>query len=232
MKRNLVLATVAAAALIGGGTVAAYAGSGDDGASPRQSDVRVAGDRDDTQKDDDDGDRRDSRDDDRGGRDDDRGGRDDDRDDRDEARSQAGRTGVTAADAIAAALERTPGTAVSAELDDDGSRVWEVTVVEGDGTEHDVRVSAGDGKVLSDRRDDDDDREGRADLAALKGASVDAREAAEAAASKGVVVEIDLDDDGPAVWKAETTKGEWNVGLKSGAVTPHHDDDRDDLDDD
>ncbi|MFJ3285406.1 PepSY domain-containing protein [Streptomyces sp. NPDC086669] len=221
MKRNLVLATVAAAALIGGGTVAAYAGSGDDGASPRQSDVRVAGDRYDTQKDDDGGDRRDSRDD-----------RDDDRDDRDEARSQAGRTGVTAADAIAAALERTPGTAVSAELDDDGSRVWEVTVVEGDGTEHDVRVSAGDGKVLSDRRDDDDDREGRADLAALKGASVDAREAAEAAAAKGVVVEIDLDDDGPAVWKAETTKGEWNVGLKSGAVTPHHDDDRDDRDDD
>ncbi|MFD7697581.1 PepSY domain-containing protein [Streptomyces sp. NPDC059805] len=214
MKRNLVLATVAAAALIGGGTVAAYAGSGDDGASPRQSDVRVAGDRDDTQKDDDGGDRRDSR--------------DDDRDDRDEARSQAGRTGVTAAEAIAAALERTPGTAVSAELDDDDSRVWEVTVVEGDGTEHDVRVSAGDGKVLSDRRDDDDGREGRADLAALKGASVDAREAADAAAAKGVVVEIDLDDDGPAVWKAETTKGEWNVGLKSGAVTPHHDDDRDD----
>ncbi|MFB8756331.1 PepSY domain-containing protein [Streptomyces nigra] len=209
MKRNLVLATVAAAALIGGGTVAAYAGSGDDGAS--QADVRVADDRDDTRKDDDGGDRHD--------------GRDDDRDDRDEARSQAGRTGVTAADAIAAALERTPGTAVSAELDDDGSRVWEVTVVKGDGTEHDVRVSAGDGKVLSDRRDDDDDREGRADLAALKGASVDAREAAEAAAAKGVVVEIDLDDDGPAAWKAETTRGEWNVDLKSGAVTPHHDDD-------
>ena len=221
MKRNLVLATVAAAALIGGGTVAAYAGSGDDGASPRQSDVRLAGDRDDTARDDDGGDRHDGRDDDRDGR-----------DDRDEARSQAGRTGVTAADAIAAALERTPGTAVSAELDDDGSRVWEVTVVKGDGTEHDVRVSAGDGKVLSDRRDDDDDREGRADLAALKGASVDAREAAEAAAAKGVVVEIDLDDDGPAVWKAETTRGEWNVDLKSGAVTPHHDDDHDDRDDD
>ncbi|MFE5190161.1 PepSY domain-containing protein [Streptomyces sp. NPDC056628] len=219
MKRNLVLATVAAAALIGGGTVAAYAGSGDDGASPRQSDVRVTDDRDDTPKDDD-------------GRDDDR-----DRDDRDEARSQAGRTGVTAAEAIAAALERTPGTAVSAELDDDGSRVWEVTVVKGDGTEHDVRVSAGDGKVLGDRRDDDDDREGRADLAALKGADVDAREAAEAAAAKGTVVEIDLDDDGPAAWKAETTKGEWTVDPKSGAVTPHHDDagqddDHEDRDDD
>ncbi|KAB2974828.1 hypothetical protein F8R89_24245 [Streptomyces sp. SS1-1] len=206
MKRNLVLATVAAAALIGGGTVAAYAGGGDDGAS--RSDVRVADDRDDTRKDDD---------------------RDDTRDDREEAASQARGAEVTAADAIAAALERTPGTAVSAELDDDGSRVWEVTVVQGDGTEHDVRVSAGDGKVLSDRRDDDDEREGRADLAALKGASVDAREAAEAAAAKGVVVEIDLDDDGPAAWKAETTKGEWNVDLKSGAVTPHHDDDgRDD----
>ncbi|MEV7448628.1 PepSY domain-containing protein [Streptomyces nigra] len=223
MKRNIVLATVAAAALIGGGTVAAYAGSGDDGASPRQSDVRVADDRDDAPKGDSD-DRDDAQDD-----------RDDARDDREEAAAQARGADVTAAEAIAAALERTPGTAVSAELDDDGSRVWEVTVVKADGTEHDVRVSAGDGKVLSDRRDDDDD--GRRDLAALKGSTVDAREAAEAAAAKGTVVEIDLDDDGPAVWKAETTKGEWNVGLKSGAVTAHHDDagqddDRNDRDDD
>ncbi|MFJ6931036.1 PepSY domain-containing protein [Streptomyces nigra] len=226
MKRNIVLATVAAAALIGGGTVAAYAGSGDDGASPRQSDVRVADDRDDAPKDDTD-DREDAQDD-----------RDDARDDREEAAAQARGADVTAAEAIAAALERTPGTAVSAELDDDGSRVWEVTVVKADGTEHDVRVSAGDGKVLSDRRDDDDD--GRRDLAALKGSTVDAREAAEAAAAKGTVVEIDLDDDGPAVWKAETTKGEWNVDLKSGAVTAHHDDagqdddreDRNDRDDD
>ncbi|MGV9572823.1 PepSY domain-containing protein [Streptomyces nigra] len=229
MKRNIVLATVAAAALIGGGTVAAYAGSGDDGASPRQSDVRVADDRDDAPKDDTD-DRDDAQDD-----------RDDARDDREEAAAQARGADVTAAEAIAAALERTPGTAVSAELDDDGSRVWEVSVVKADGTEHDVRVSAGDGKVLSDRRDDDDDDDdGRRDLAALKGSTVDAREAAEAAAAKGTVVEIDLDDDGPAVWKAETTKGEWNVDLKSGAVTAHHDDagqdddrdDRNDRDDD
>ncbi|MFF4089849.1 PepSY domain-containing protein [Streptomyces nigra] len=220
MKRNIVLATVAAAALIGGGTVAAYAGSGDDGASPRQSDVRVADDRDDAPKDDTDD-------------------RDDARDDREEAAAQARGADVTAAEAIAAALERTPGTAVSAELDDAGSRVWEVTVVKADGTEHDVRVSAGDGKVLSDRRDDDDDDDGRRDLAALKGSTVDAREAAEAAAAKGTVLEIDLDDDGPALWKAETTKGEWNVDLKSGAVTAHHDDagqddrdDRNDRDDD
>ncbi|MFI8295533.1 PepSY domain-containing protein [Streptomyces nigra] len=224
MKRNIVLATVAAAALIGGGTVAAYAGSGDDGASPRQSDVRVADDRDDAPKGDTD-DRDDAQDD-----------RDDARDDREEAAAQARGADVTAAEAIAAALERTPGTAVSAELDDDGSRVWEVTVVKADGSEHDVRVSAGDGKVLSDRRDDDDDDDGRRDLAALKGSTVDAREAAEAAAAKGTVLEIDLDDDGPALWKAETTKGEWNVDLKSGAVTAHHDDagqdDRNDRDDD
>lgn len=224
MKRNIVLATVAAAALIGGGTVAAYAGSGDDGASPRQSDIRVADDRDDAPKGDTD-DRDDAQDD-----------RDDARDDREEAAAQARGADVTAAEAIAAALERTPGTAVSAELDDDGSRVWEVTVVKADGTEHDVRVSAGDGKVLSDRRDEDGDDDGRTDLAALKGSTVDAREAAEAAAAKGTVVEIDLDDDGPAVWKAETTKGEWNVDLKSGTVTAHHDDagqddDRDDRDD-
>ena len=85
MKRNIVLATVAAAALIGGGTVAAYAGSGDDGASPRQSDVRVADDRDDAPKDDTD-DRDDAQDD-----------RDDARDDREEAAAQARGADVTAA---------------------------------------------------------------------------------------------------------------------------------------
>ncbi|MFJ7074705.1 PepSY domain-containing protein [Streptomyces sp. NPDC098781] len=212
MKRNIVIATVAAAALIGGGSVAAYAAGGDDSApTQRQSSVKVADDRDDTAQD-----------------------RADDADDRDddatEIRSEAGAAEVTAADAIASALKHTPGTAVSADLDDDGSNVWEVGVVKGDGTGHDVRVSANDGKVLGDQRDDDDDDDARADLAALKGADVDARKAAEAAATKGTVTDIDLDDDGPAAWSVETTKGEWKVDLKTGKVTQDHED-RDGQDD-
>lgn len=215
MKRNIVIATVAAAALIGGGTVAAYAAAGDDdgAATQRQSSVRIADDRDESAEDAAE-DRADDRDD----------KRDDDRDDDSvEVRSDAGAK-VTAADAIAAALKHTPGTAVGADLDDDGSRAWEVSVVKGDGTEHDVRVSANDGKVLGAHRDDDDDDDAREDLAALKGADVDAREAAVAAAAKGTVTDVDLDDDGPAAWSVETTKGEWKVDLKTGKVTQDLDD--------
>ncbi|MFE4577565.1 PepSY domain-containing protein, partial [Streptomyces chartreusis] len=119
MKRNIVIATVAAAALIGGGTVAAYAAAGDDdgAATQRQSSVRISDDRDDS-ADDAAEDRADDRD-----------------DDSVEVRSDAAGAKVTAADAIAAALKHTPGTAVGADLDDDGSRAWEVSVVKGDGTE-------------------------------------------------------------------------------------------------
>ncbi|MEV5907325.1 hypothetical protein DMH25_16875 [Streptomyces sp. WAC 01325] len=211
MKRNIVIATVAAAALIGGGTVAAYAAAGDDdgAATQRQSSVRITDDRDDSAEDAAE-DRADDRDDKRD-------------DDSVEVRADAAGAKVTAADAIAAALKHTPGTAVGADLDDDGSRAWEVSVVKGDGTEHDVRVSASDGKVLGAHRDDDDD-DAREDLAALKGADVDAREAAVAAAAKGTVTDVDLDDDGPAAWSVETTKGEWKVDLGTGKVTQDLDD--------
>ncbi|MDC0771047.1 PepSY domain-containing protein [Streptomyces sp. HD] len=213
MKRNIVIATVAAAALIGGGTVAAYAVGGDESAPTQpQSNVRVADDRDDTAQDaaEDAADARD--------------------DDTVEVREAAGTAKVTAADAIAAALKHTPGTAVSADLEDDGSGAWEVNVVKGDGTDYDVRVSADNGKVLGAQRDADDDNDGREDLAALKGASIDAHEAARAAAANGTVTDVDLDDDAPAAWSVETTKGEWKVDLKTGKVTQDHDD-RDGQDD-
>ncbi|MET9833899.1 PepSY domain-containing protein [Streptomyces sp. NPDC006385] len=215
MKRNIVIATVAAAALIGGGTVAAYASGDDSAPAQRQSHERVADDRDDN-ADDAAEDRADDRDDDTA---------DDRDDDAAEAGAQARTAKVTAAEAIAAALKHTPGTAVAADLDDDGSNVWEVNVVKGDGAEYDVRVAADDGKVLGAQRDDDDDdNDGREDLAALKGSGVDAREAARAAAAKGTVTDVDLDDDGPAAWSVETTKGEWKVDLKTGKVTQDHDD--------
>ncbi|MFH0521991.1 PepSY domain-containing protein [Streptomyces sp. M41] len=222
MKRNIVIATVTAAALVGGGTVAAYAsGDGDSAPTQRQSNVRIADDQDD-KADDTSDDTAEERAQDRA---EDRadaaeGDRDDDAA---ETGARSGTAKVGAADAVAAALKHTPGTAVAAELDDDGANVWEVNVVKGDGAEYDVRVAADNGKVLGAQRDDDGD-DGREDLAALKGADVDARAAAEAPGAKGTVTDVDLDDDGPAAWSVETTKGEWKVDLKTGKVTQDHDD--------
>lgn len=179
--------------------------------------------------------------------------RDDDR--RDDSRAAAAK--VTAADAVAAALADTPGTAVSAELDDedddgdDGDdrrerAAWEVDVLAGDGTWHSVRVDPATGKVLGSERDDDEDDTAEV-RAALKGASVDAAEAAKAAAGHGTVTSVELDDDGdhgdgrPA-WEVETrASGEggqdWRVDLKTGKVTADRSDeahgshDSDDADD-
>ncbi|MFJ7236607.1 PepSY domain-containing protein [Streptomyces olivaceus] len=241
MRRNIVIAAVTAAALIGGGTATALATTGDDGrgTAPR-ADVSVS----------DDGGVRDEAD-----------GRDGDRRDGPGASSAK----VTAAEAIAAALRDTPGTAVSAELDDedeDGDRdgdddrddrreraAWEVDVLSGDGTWHSVRVDPASGQVLGSHADDEDDGDDDAAeaRAALKGASVTAAEAARAAAGKGTVTSVDLDDDGDddsgdggdrskAAWEVETRasgQGErdWRVDLKTGEVAADRDDDGSHADD-
>ncbi|MEH0418457.1 PepSY domain-containing protein [Streptomyces sp. B21-083] len=208
MKRNTVIAALTAAALAGG-TVAAFAAN-DAGTAARPgtgTTVRVAADRDD-----------------------DRDDRSDDAADRTAVRG----SGVSAAEAVAAALRHTPGTAVSADLEDDGADAgtWSVDVVRGDGTEYDVNVS-GAGKVLGahrdDEGDDDNDSEDRAESAALKGAKFDAHEAALAAAAKGTVTEVDADDDNGAVaWNVETVKAgttsEWRVALDTGKITRVHSD--------
>jgi uncharacterized membrane protein YkoI len=212
MKRNIVIATLTAAALATGGTVAAFAaGDGEATATQRQTttSAQAATDR---------GDAADDRD-----------------DDATEDRTAVRGADVTAAEAIAAALKHTPGTAVSADLDDDGADAWKVSVVKGDGTEYDVRIAPDSGKVLGAQRDTDDDNDSddRAELAAVKGAKTDAREAALAAAHKGTVTEVGIDDDnGTVAWSAETVKGnghsEWNVALDTGKVTQDRDDDGDD----
>ncbi|MFJ7136919.1 PepSY domain-containing protein [Streptomyces fungicidicus] len=223
MKRNIVIAVVTAAALVGGGTATALAVSGDDdrGASVARAEARAG---DDDGRDDDRDDRNEDRDD-RDDRDDRGEDRSDDRgDDRDE-RAVSG--DVTAAEALAAALKHTPGTAVAAELDDGA---WEVDVLGHDDGWHSVRVDPGSGKVLGASADDEDDaREVRA---ALKGSSVTAGEAARAAAGKGVVTSVELDDDDRG-WEAETRASgggerDWRVDLGSGKVTV----DRGDSDDD
>ncbi|MFH8464826.1 PepSY domain-containing protein [Streptomyces sp. NPDC017991] len=212
MKRNIVIATVAAAALVGGGTATALAVTGDGDAPTKQSSVRAA---------DDDRDDRDDRDD-----SDDRDDRADDKADRAEDAADAKAAKVTAADAIAAALKNVQGTAVSADLDDEGSSlVWNVDVLSSGGAWHSVRIDPGTGKVLgshAEQEDADDTAEARA---ALKGSSVTAEEAAKAAAAKGTVTSVDLDDDGrTSGWDVDTTASngtekEWKVDLKSAAVT-------------
>ncbi|WP_327578495.1 PepSY domain-containing protein [Streptomyces sp. NBC_00145] len=204
MKRNIVIATIAAVALIGGGTATAVAVSGgDDDTTSAGTSTTSRG-----------------------------TGHDDNRA---EHVTELKTAKVTASDAIAAALKSVPGTAVSAELDDENDHVvWEVEVLNGT-TWHDVLVDPATGKVTGSHtsRHDDTTRV----TAALKGAQTSAQDAARAAAVKGTVTEIDLDDDGTAhAWEAETTAAngtdaDWRVDLRTGAVTPDRssrDDGRDD----
>ncbi|MEW2811839.1 PepSY domain-containing protein [Streptomyces massasporeus] len=217
MKRNIVIAAVTAAALIGGGTATALATTGDDQGSARQA-ATTQPSNDDVQDD-----------------------RDDDGD-RDDDAEKTVSADVTASEAIASALKHTSGTVVSAELDDedDGDKVvWTVDVLSGDNTWHSVSVDPANGKVLGSHTDDEDDT--AQVRAALKGSSVTAEEAAKAAAGKGVVTSVDLDDDGKnKSWEAETRKSggaeqDWKIDLTSGKVTADRadaqDDDADDADD-
>ncbi|EPH42713.1 PepSY domain-containing protein [Streptomyces aurantiacus] len=240
MKRNIVIATIAAAALVSGGTATAFALGGDDEPSAAgKSSVQL-------KNDDDRGDRYDDRDDHDGADDTDDDGKDDARDDRDDAREDAREAQgdkaenaaevkgakVGAAEAIAAALKSTPGTAVSADLDDEnGGLIWDVDVVGKDGrTWHSVEIDPGTGKVLGSHVERDDDADDAAEDArvasAVKGASVSAGEAAKAASGKGAVTSVDVDDDAARVgsWDVETTsasgaEAHWSVDLNSGKVT-------------
>ncbi|MGW5900660.1 PepSY domain-containing protein [Streptomyces althioticus] len=160
-------------------------------------------------------------------------GRDDARDDDRDGAAAPAAGKVTAAEAIAAALDHTPGTAVSAELDD-GS--WEIDVLAEGDTWHTVRIAPDSGKVLGAQQDDEDDA---AEVrAALKNAKVTAEQAAKTAESKGTVVSVDLDDDGDdQAWETETRASggderDWKVDLRSATVTADRDDDSDDDSDD
>ncbi|CAM5351903.1 PepSY domain-containing protein [Streptomyces coeruleorubidus] len=217
MKRNIVIAAVTAAALIGGGTATALATTGDDQGSARQAaNTRLSDD---------------------DGRDDQDGA--DAQDDRDDDAARAASADVTASEAIASALKHTSGTAVSAELDDEddsGKVIWKVDVLSGDNSWHSVSVDPSNGKVLGSHADDEDDT--AQVRAALKGSSVTAEEAAKAAAGKGTVTSVDLDEDGKnKSWEAETHKSggaeqDWKIDLGTGKVTADHSDDQvDDSDD-
>ncbi|MEV4684287.1 PepSY domain-containing protein [Streptomyces kurssanovii] len=198
MKRKLVIATVAAAVLIGGGTYTAAAVSDDDNASAGAAGsarVTVA----------------------------DRDDHDDRDDDASEGRSAAPAGSVTAAQAVAAALEHTQGTVSSVDLDDDGDRHWEVDVLGKDDREHELHVDVRTGAVREDKAEaEHDDRDD------VRAASVDAREAMEAALRShpgAVVTSVDFEDDGAGRWEVELGEDdadevELTVDTKTASVTP------------
>ncbi|MEE1764653.1 MULTISPECIES: PepSY domain-containing protein [unclassified Streptomyces] len=229
MKRNIVIATVTAVALIGGGTATAIAVSGDDEA-PTKKTVSVSNgdhDRDDVNDDSDDTaeDKADDKAEDRAARD-----TDQDAEDKAENAAEAKAGQVTAAEAIRTALQHKDGTAVSADLDDEGTNlIWDVDVLTGGGKWFSVQVDPGTGKVLGSHADRDDDGDDAAETRqiqdALKGSSVTAAEAAEAAADKGTVTSVDLDEESAdQAWEVDTTAADgtgsdWRVNPDSGKLT-------------
>ncbi|MER7399479.1 PepSY domain-containing protein [Streptomyces sp. NPDC000151] len=219
MKRNVVIATVAAAALIAGGTATAVAIGSEDGttgSAPSAAQGQQAG---------------------GVARYDDGQGQDGDGDDAREARAAT----VTAQQAAAAALKAVPGAVTEVDLDDDASgTAWEVSVLGKDGKWHDLTIGADKAEVRHQHVDRDGDGDfGKQKVdAALNSASVDIAEAAQRAAAHGTVVSVELDGPDNAkklVWEAETVTKDGaehhvNVDPGSGAVSnaPSDDDGDDD----
>ncbi|MFB8214352.1 PepSY domain-containing protein [Streptomyces anulatus] len=222
MKRNVTIAAITAAVLIGGTTAATVAFADDGDRRGGTSTQQPAG----TDRDD----------------------RDDDRSyaDAEAPRTDGGAQSarITLDQAVAAALKSVPGTVTEAELDDDDDdndrAVWELDVRGADKKWHDVTVDAGNGKVLKTRDDDNDDR----DRHAPRSSAVTLNQAADAAlrTAPGSITSIDLDDDdddrrGNVLrWDIDITgkdgkQHELRVDAKTGKVTVDHDDDGDDRDD-
>ncbi|WP_326703467.1 PepSY domain-containing protein [Streptomyces cyaneofuscatus] len=233
MKRNVTIAAVTAAVLIGGTAAATVAFADSDGDRDRTSTrsastVSLADERDD----------RDDRTDDAS----------DDRSD-DRAPAAAKSAGISLDQAVAAALKSVPGTVTQAELDRDdddhnGRTVWELDVRGSDKKWHDVTVDAGNGKVLKTRDDNNDDRDDHAP----RSSAVTLNEAAAAAlkTAPGSITSIDLDDDDDDDGKGsrgnvlrwdvdiagkDGKQHELHVDAKTGKVTVDRDDDGDDRDD-
>ncbi|MFC6061244.1 PepSY domain-containing protein [Streptomyces ochraceiscleroticus] len=224
MKRNVVIATVAAAALIAGGTATAVAIGSEDGTAAASSSSPAQGQQaegvasyENAQG---------------------QGG-DNDGDDAREAKAAS----VTAQQAAAAALKAVPGTVTEADLDDDESGVaWDVNVLGKDGKWHDITVGADKAEVRSQHVDQDDDGDEGKDRvrSVLNDASVDIAQAAGKAAAHGTVVSVELDgpDHGKKLaWEAETVTKDGaehhvTVDPGSGAVSNAPSDDDNDGDDD
>ncbi|MEV4974038.1 PepSY domain-containing protein [Streptomyces scopuliridis] len=243
MKRNLVIAAITAAALIGGGTYTAVAMGGDDSraatgtATPPAPVAQLGTGSDDSGNDILD----DSQDGSRGGSQD--GSQVKGKDSTVKRQPAAGGgTGLTASEAAAAALSEYPGAVASVERDDDDRR-WEIDLFGKDNRWYELRVDAATGTVRVDRDDDgddDSDDDHRDDRAALRAASVDVQRATAAALASvpGTVTSAEIDDDHNGRWEIDVRgedgrTHELNVHAKTGKVTVDRDDDsRDDHGDD
>ncbi|MGW2024342.1 PepSY domain-containing protein [Streptomyces decoyicus] len=229
MKRHLVIATAAAAALIAGGTVTAAAVSSDAGsanaasgkqlsAQPAAPDAgsgtaQVQDGRSSIRMQDDDANGQDLR--------------------------EANAAKVTAPDAAAAALKAVPGTVTALDLDADRpGLVWDADVLGKDGKWHEITLDAGNARVLNQHVDQDEDDDAQ-ERAAARNARTDAAAAARTAASHGKVTSVELDDDHgtKSVWEVETITKDGKehkllVDPQSGnlSTAPAHDTDDDDND--
>ena len=129
---------------------------------------------------------------------------------------------IDAKAASKAATDKVPGTVDEIDLDEEGGNVvYEVEVTARDGTETDVIVDAGNGRILAQETDDKsddkdhesddkgDDADDKAEQAKLeKAAKIDARAASKAATDKvpGTVGDVELDEvDGKVVYEVEVT---------------------------
>ncbi|MCB5911938.1 PepSY domain-containing protein [Streptomyces pinistramenti] len=236
MKRHILIATAAAAALIAGGTATAVAVNGSEGpGSPQsgaQTSAQLAAKAGGTGAD---------------GRQahnaaDGRSSipmQDHDEDGQEDVR-EAAAAKVSAPQAAAAALKAVPGTVTGLDLDADRpGLVWDVDQLGKDGRWHELTLDAGNARVLNQHVDHEDDDHGQGQVRSrLKGATTDAAGAARtAAAGHGTVTSVDLDDDhrAKAVWEVETVTKDGKehdllVDPQSGALTaaPAHGADDDD----
>ncbi len=140
---------------------------------------------------------------------------DEDRADKDEQAKLEKVAKIDAKSASKAATDTVPGTVGDVELDEEhGNVVYEVEVTAKNGTETDVIVDAGDGKILAqetDEKSDDKDHESddKAEQAKLeKAAKIDAKAASKAATDKvpGTVGDVELDEvDTKVVYEVEVT---------------------------
>ncbi|MFE7783594.1 PepSY domain-containing protein [Streptomyces nigrescens] len=128
-------------------------------------------------------------------------------------RAQVKADKISQSQATAKALQAVPGTATSAELDDDdrnGSLVWEVEVLGKDHKSHEVIIDAGSGKVLKQHTDRDDDAaQDAAETQALLKTDKTGHDKATDKALKavpGTVVSYSLDDNdhnGSTIWEVD-----------------------------